>query len=209
MPSATLGGEKRVMDIQYKNPHVFWHDRLLAKTVLPLIPRRVRPNHVTTVRLLFTPVVVWLLYKENYAWGVPAFVLVAFTDAIDGAMARTRDQITKWGIVFDPIADKLLVGGVLIVIVLMRLSFYLGIAIILVESIVALAGLYSHRINRVYMANYLGKWKMVLQVTGLFFLLLSGWLGGAVLHQTATVILAVSLLLAIANIVTFGLRRAI
>jgi len=182
---------------------------VLERSVLRLFPRLVQPNHLTMFRLLMTPVVVWLIYIGNYAWGVPVFLAVAFTDAMDGSMARTRDQITKWGIVFDPIADKLLVGAVLVVLVLQKLSFYLGITIIGVELVVALAGLYSHRKGEVYMANYLGKMKMCLQVFGLLFVLLSAWTGNTVLHSLATITLALSLAFAVANVVAFGLRKAI
>ncbi len=161
------------------------------------------------VRLFLTPIVVWLVWIGNFAWGVPVFILTAFTDTIDGSMARTRDQITKWGIVFDPIADKLLVGSVLVVLVVQKISFYLGITIIVMESVVALAGLYSHRKDKVFMANNLGKAKMCLQVAGLVILLVAVWVNNGILHSLATIILATSVVFAAANIVAFGVRRAI
>lgn len=160
-------------------------------------------------RFILTPLVVWLIWIGNYSWGVPLFVLTAFTDTIDGSMARTRNQITKWGIVFDPIADKFLVGSVLVVLIMQNLSFYLGIVIITIESIVALAGLYSHRKDRVFMANNLGKAKMCLQIAGLFVLLIGAWTGVAILHSFATIILVTSVVFALANIIAFGFRRAI
>ena len=111
----------------------YWHDKILAATVLKLFPRSILPNHVTMIRLFLTPIVVWLVWIGEYAWGVPVFILTAFTDTIDGSMARTRNQITKWGVVFDPIADKLLVGSVLVVLIIQKISFYLGITIIVME----------------------------------------------------------------------------
>ena len=161
------------------------------------------------VRFILTPLAVWLIWIGNYTWGVPVFVLTAFTDTIDGSMARTRNQITKWGIVFDPIADKFLVGSVLVVLIIQNLSFYLGIIIIFMESIVALAGLYSHRKDRVFMANNLGKAKMCLQIVGLLVLLIGVWTGLVLLHSLATIILATSVVFAVANIIAFGFRRAI
>jgi cardiolipin synthase (CMP-forming) len=196
------------MEEQYINKPYF-HDQLLARTILRLFPQRVLPNHITMARLVLTPLVVWLIWIGNYAWGVPVFLLTAFTDTIDGSMARTRNKITKWGIVFDPIADKFLIGSVLVVLIMQNLSFYLGIIIIIVESIVGLAGLYSNRKDRVYMANNLGKAKMCLQVAGLFVLLIGAWTGLGILHSFATIILATSVVFALANIIAFGLRRAI
>jgi Phosphatidylglycerophosphate synthase len=196
------------MEEQYINKPYF-HDRLLAKTVLRLLPPMILPNHITMVRFILTPLAVWLIWIGNYTWGVPVFVLTAFTDTIDGSMARTRNQITKWGIVFDPIADKFLVGSVLVVLIIQNLSFYLGIIIIFMESIVALAGLYSHRKDRVFMANNLGKAKMCLQIVGLLVLLIGVWTGLVLLHSLATIILATSVVFAVANIIAFGFRRAI
>jgi len=196
------------MEEQYTNKPYF-HDRFMAKTVLRLFPVWTLPNHVTMARFVLTPLVVWLIWIGNYAWGVPVFLLTAFTDTIDGSLARTRNQITKWGIVFDPIADKLLVGSVLVVLVMQNLSLYLGVTIIVLEGIVAIAGLYSHRGNTVYMANNLGKAKMCLQVAGLLILLVGAWTGISLLHSLATIVLATSVVFAVANIVAFGLRKAI
>jgi len=196
------------MEEQYINKPYF-HDRLLAKTVLRLFPRAVAPNQVTMARFVLTPLVVWLLWIGNYAWGVPIFILTAFTDTIDGSMARSRNQITKWGIVFDPIADKFLVGSVLVVLIMQNLSFYLGIIIIVMETAAALAGLYSNRKDRVFMANNFGKAKMCLQIAGLLVLLVGVWTGLVILHSLATIILATSVVFALANIIAFGFHRAV
>jgi Phosphatidylglycerophosphate synthase len=196
------------MEEQYTSKPYF-HDRLLSRTVLRLFPQTVSPNQITMARFVLTPLVVWLIWIGNYAWGVPVFVLTAFTDTIDGSMARTRNQITKWGIVFDPIADKLLIGSVLIVLILQNLSLYLGIIIIFMESIAAFAGLYSNRRDRVYMANNMGKAKMCLQFTGILVMLVGVWTGVILLHSLATIILAISVVFALANIIAFGFRHAV
>ena len=204
VPSAML----YIMEDQFTSKPYF-HDWLLARTVLRLFPRSVAPNQITMARFVLTPLVVWLVWIGNYAWGVPLFLLTAFTDTIDGSMARTRNQITKWGIVFDPIADKLLIGSVLIVLILQNLSLYLGIIIIFMESIAALAGLYSNRRERVYMANNLGKAKMCLQVAGILVMLVGTWTCMVLLHSFATIILATSVVFALANIIAFGFRHAV
>jgi CDP-diacylglycerol--glycerol-3-phosphate 3-phosphatidyltransferase len=196
------------MEDHYINKPYF-HDQLLARTVLRLFPRRIAPNHLTMARFILTPLVIWLIWIGAYAWGVPVFLLTAFTDTLDGSMARTRNEITKWGIVFDPIADKFLVGSVLVVLIIQHLSFYLGIVIVAMESIAALIGLYSHRHEHVFMANNFGKAKMCLQVAGLFVLLVSAWTGLSVLHSLATAILITSIVFAVANIIAFGFRRAV
>ncbi len=188
---------------------IYWHDRFLWNNLVRFFPKRIRPNHITVARFVLTPLVVWLIWRGDYALGVPLFVLTSLTDMIDGTMARMRGQITKWGIVFDPIADKLLVSSVLLVVIIRKLSFYLGISIIAIEVVVALAGIYSYRKDTVYMANYLGKTKMCLQVVGLGFLLLGAWLDYDPIHWFAIAVLFASLVFAVANIMALGVRKAI
>jgi phosphatidylglycerophosphate synthase len=197
------------MSFFVSTPKIYWHDRFLWKYFVRFIPKFIRPNDITAARFVLTPVVVWLIWRGNYAVGVPLFALTSFTDTIDGTMARMRNQITRWGIVFDPIADKVLISSILLVLIIRHLSFYLGIAIICIEVIVALAGIYSYRLNTVFMANYIGKSKMCLQVVGLGFLLLGVWFNYDPLHWLAVAILFASLIFAIINIMALGVRKAI
>ena len=110
------------MHLLKESTKIYWHDRLLWKYFIKHIPVQIRPNHITAARFILTPLVVWLVWRGDYAWGVPLFAVTSFTDTIDGTMARMRGQITKWGIVFDPIADKLLVSSVLLVLIVRHLS---------------------------------------------------------------------------------------
>lgn len=75
-------------------------------------------NAVTTARLLLVPLVVAaLLADEAGGWRLVAtglFVLAAATDRLDGWLARRRDEVTDWGKLVDPIADKALMGGALV-----------------------------------------------------------------------------------------------
>lgn len=150
---------------------IYFHDRLLAKTILPLFSAKVKPNHITIFRFLATPVVIWLMLSQNYVWSIPVFLLVALTDALDGAMARTRNQITAWGTLYDPLADKLLIGSVVAVIVIQKVNFYLGLIMIALE-ILLIAGAW-HQKNKgiIRSANAFGKTKMFLQVLGVLVLL--------------------------------------
>jgi CDP-diacylglycerol---glycerol-3-phosphate 3-phosphatidyltransferase len=77
-------------------------------------------NIVTVVRILLVPVFIWLLFLDNSADGIwrwvatALFVLAIATDGVDGHLARGRNLITNLGIILDPIADKLLIGGALV-----------------------------------------------------------------------------------------------
>ncbi len=76
---------------------LWWHDRLVAKTILKIIPPFIKPNYLTTFRFLATPVVAFLMFREDYLVGLIAFLFVVFTDMLDGSLARVRNQVTEWG----------------------------------------------------------------------------------------------------------------
>lgn len=175
-------------------------DRVLMHTVIRCIPKSVRPNHITVARMLMTPFVVILLMHERYSVGVPLFLLAAFTDALDGSLARIRRQITEWGIVFDPIADKLLIGSVLFVIVLQHINFTLGITLLGVEIAMVIGGWWRKSRGTIEPANVWGKMKMVAEVIGILFLLIALWSGIDLLVDISTGTLALALVVAIVSI---------
>ena len=149
------------------------HDRLLARTVLPLIPKKVTPNQVTILRLLLTIPVAWLLVTENFKVGIPLFLFAAFTDALDGSMARIRDQVTEWGEVWDPIVDKFLIGSVGVILLLKYFPAELSILIFGIEAVVLTIVYFWKTKGRILPADIWGKLKMVFQVIGITMFLLS------------------------------------
>ena len=70
------------------------------------------PNAITLARLLSVPVEVYLLMQSAYLAAFVLFVLAGLSDALDGYLAKTRDQRTTIGAMLDPIADKALLVGV-------------------------------------------------------------------------------------------------
>lgn len=152
-------------------PLYFFTDRLLTATVIPLLPRRLTPNYITAFRFLTIPFIFFLLIFDYYFWSGIIFLLAAFSDALDGALARTTNRITDWGKLFDPLADKLLVGSTAAVLVSRFLSLWLAAAIVGAELLLILLAYYhKYYRRRDVQANYLGKTKMVLQSVGLIVL---------------------------------------
>lgn len=75
------------------------------------------PNAITTLRVLLAPVVTVLLFETGpvarlAAFGV--FLVAALSDLVDGALARRREEVTDFGKLVDPLADKLLLVATLI-----------------------------------------------------------------------------------------------
>ena len=70
------------------------------------------PNALTSSRIILVPVFLFFLFSDiNHAKIIAliVFIMAAITDAYDGKIARKHNLITKFGIFFDPLADKLLV----------------------------------------------------------------------------------------------------
>jgi CDP-diacylglycerol--glycerol-3-phosphate 3-phosphatidyltransferase len=146
---------------------LYLHDRLLAATVLRLLPRWVTPNIVTVSRIILVPFVFWMVWNSWYLVGGIFFLFVAATDAIDGSLARTRGPITTWGMTWDPVADKLLVGSVGVILVLRNFPEELAVAVFGLEAMFLVGGYYRKRQGRIVAANIWGKLKMNCQVIGI------------------------------------------
>ncbi len=181
------------------------HDRLLEATVLRLIPRSVLPNHVTILRFLGTPFVVWLVAAHHLTAGIIAFALVASTDAIDGAMARTRKQITEWGTLFDPLADKLLIGALVVVIMFEYVNPLIGLTIIVLEVLTLVGGYIRLRRGIVKPANIWGKVKMILQCVGVLMLLLAVEAKIDLFIPVSFGVFAVAIVFALVSLLTHGI----
>lgn len=188
-----------------KSDIVFPHDKLLAATILKLIPRWVTPNHVTIFRFFATPIVAYMMYYGNYSLGLWAFLFVAFTDAIDGSMARTRDQITEWGKIYDPLADKILIGSMVFIIVLKYVDIWTSIMIVVIEVLIILVAWYRLYCGKTVQANIWGKIKMILQVAGVAILLISVVFGWADLLPFASGTLYLAIAFAIVSLLTYGI----
>ncbi|MFA6131259.1 MAG: CDP-alcohol phosphatidyltransferase family protein [Patescibacteria group bacterium] len=183
---------------------LFPHDRFFYP-LISWIPRWVEPNHITLLRLILTPFVIIFLLYENYDVGVPLFLLTALTDAVDGTLARVRNQVTPWGIFYDPVADKILIGSVVLLIVIRHVNPILALAIIGVEILLIAGGWYRRRKTHLQSANIWGKIKMILEVVGVLFLLIALWSGVDLFVQISSGTLIVAMIFAIVSLLTYSL----
>ncbi len=173
-----------------------YSDTFLAKTLLPFIPRRVTPNQVSWLRILSLPFICYLLWRAEYVAGLILFSVAALTDAIDGAMARTRDQITETGKILDAVADRCLMLLVALFFIPRYFGWKLLVFMALIELLNAFMGYRSRkRIGVNPGANWAGKTKMILQSVAfilLFLMLVTG--ETAFLKPIALFVFGVSLL---------------
>ena len=146
------------------------------------------PNILTYARIAAIPVVVGCIYAQSIMEGplwlrwvaLAVFIAAAVTDYLDGYYARIWDQQSAFGRMLDPIADKLLVGALLIVFAWTRdfsgLDLIPAIAILMRE--IFIAGLREYMGNRAVSVpvTFLAKWKTTAQLVALFFVIVDGLL---------------------------------
>ncbi len=183
----------------------YFHDHILAATVLRLVPRRVQPNHVTIFRMVLTPFVFVLIAMNNFKWGVPLFIFAAFTDAMDGSLARTRSQVTQLGTILDPLADKILIGGTVFLVVFDHINFWLGLVIVLLESIFIIGGYLRYKKGLLRPANLWGKIKMLLEVVGVSAILIALWADVDVLFNVSFATFALAIIFALISLGSHGI----
>lgn len=183
---------------------LFPHDKLI-RPFIALIPRAVSPNHVTILRMVLTPIVLYTLYIQNYRIGVPLFIFTAATDAIDGSLARIRKQITAWGTFYDPIADKILIGSVVILILLQHVNPLIAFGVISVEILMLAGGWYKRRRGVEVTANIWGKIKMLLEFSGVLFLLIALWEGIDLFIDLSEGTLILAIVFAVVALLTYSL----
>ena len=134
------------------------------------------PNVLTLLRILAVPVIVVALLGETPngdALAAGVFALAALTDGLDGYIARRRKQVTTFGKLMDPLADKLLVVAALISLVsLDRLAAWVAMVIIARELAVTGLRAVAAEQGLVIAASWLGKVKTALQISAVFALII-------------------------------------
>ena len=133
------------------------------------------PNQLTLLRMIFLPFIVINLVKHDYKWALALFVLAGLSDGLDGLLARTLHQQTVLGQYLDPIADKLLMSTMFLVLSIERhipwkytiVVFSRDISILIISGVLfMIVGLRDFR------PSIFGKANTAAQIGAIFFALL-------------------------------------
>ncbi len=133
------------------------------------------PNQLTLLRMIFLPFIVINLVKHDFKWALALFVLAGISDGLDGLLARTLHQQTLLGQYLDPIADKLLMSTMFLVLSIERMIpwkytvvvFSRDVSILMISGVLfMIAGLRDFR------PSIFGKANTFAQVAAIFFVLL-------------------------------------
>ncbi|MDA8082832.1 MAG: CDP-diacylglycerol--glycerol-3-phosphate 3-phosphatidyltransferase [Nitrospiraceae bacterium] len=132
------------------------------------------PTALTLSRIVLIPVFVMTVYQRPIL-GALVFGIASITDFLDGYLARRSGQITTFGIIMDPIADKFLVISALVVLVDMeRLSAWVSIVLIVREFLITALRVVALSKDIVIPAEMGGKLKTGAQITGILCMILMG-----------------------------------
>lgn len=134
------------------------------------------PNQLTLLRLVFIPFIVMTVLDAKYRWALGLFVLAGITDALDGLLARKLQQRTQLGEYLDPIADKLLLSTLFLVLSfkgqipwkITGLVFSRDVTIVVTSAV-----LYATGALRDFRPSVFGKANTFAQIAAIFFVLVA------------------------------------
>ena len=146
------------------------------------------PNLLTLSRIFAVPLLVFLLWQPrpfDYAITFALYCIVGLTDYLDGYLARAQGQISKLGQFLDPIADKIMVAAVIVMLmasrkangeppILQDVNIIPALIILLREIIVSGLREFLAELRVSMPVSHLAKWKTTLQLVSLGALILGG-----------------------------------
>jgi len=134
------------------------------------------PNQLTILRMVLTPVFFFLFISDDLLMkqiSLAVFIVAALSDWYDGWLARKFNYITEWGKFMDPLADKILTSSAFIGFVVVGLLPWWMVAIILIRDFtITILRIYADRKSLVFTTSYYAKWKTLLQMVFLYYLLI-------------------------------------
>jgi CDP-diacylglycerol--glycerol-3-phosphate 3-phosphatidyltransferase len=157
------------------------------------------PNRITLVRIFLVPLLLVFLISPQGWYPLVAttiFLVAAFTDWLDGHLARSTNQITRLGQLLDPIADKLLVTAALVSLV-GRQQVPAWMVVIIICRELAVTGLRAMAADQhiIIAADVFGKYKMVCFFIAALLLMLNL----PILDLPGIIILAVGMILSVVS----------
>jgi len=137
---------------------------------------RSAPNLLTLLRLIFIPFVIIAVQQHLYLWALGIFVFAGVTDGLDGLLARLMEQKTTLGQYLDPIADKLLLSTMFLVLSLTHLIRWPVTVLVFSRDIMILVVctlLYATGTMKTFRPSLLGKANTLAQIITVPFALLA------------------------------------
>lgn len=137
------------------------------------------PNKLTIARMVISPIFLAVIMKDGlphrFLWALIIFSIASVTDAIDGKMARKNNQVTNFGKLLDPIADKVLTTAALLAFMKLGLcNIWIVMIVLTREFTIASIRMIAASNGVVIPANIWGKLKTVSQMVFTVLIMLLG-----------------------------------
>jgi cardiolipin synthase len=139
------------------------------------------PNILTLSRIFAMPILVFLLWLPNradYALAFGLYCLMGITDYFDGYLARAQGAVSKLGVFLDPIADKIMVAAVIVMLIFTRDidGWHVIAALVILLREIAVSGLreFLAELRVSVPVSKLAKWKTTFQLVSLGGIILAG-----------------------------------
>jgi len=134
------------------------------------------PNQLTILRIILSPIFLFF-FLSDVVWmkqvSVVIYIVAALSDWYDGWLARKFNYITSWGKFWDPLADKILTSVAFIGFAMVELiPWWMVIIIIGRDVLITLLRVFADMKNYVFTTSYYAKWKTLLQMIFLYYLLI-------------------------------------
>lgn len=169
------------------------------------------PNVLTILRIILIPFFVLLYFTGLPQWNIWAaiiFIVAAVTDWLDGYLARKNNQVSDFGKLWDPVADKLLVLAALLL--LMDWGKVGFIAVLIIEArelIISGIRLVAASKGVVIAADMSGKLKTVLQFVAIILLLLNDWPFAFVPVSVGSILIWTSVVLSVYSCIEYFVKN--
>jgi CDP-diacylglycerol--glycerol-3-phosphate 3-phosphatidyltransferase len=168
------------------------------------------PIGLTITRIVAVPLLILFLISSSRVHALIAaaiFTAAAFTDWLDGVVARRRNQVTTLGTLLDPIADKLLVSAALVSLLTID-KIQPWIVVVIIGRELAVTGLRAVSAGHgvIVPASRLAKWKTVSQYVAVTMLILEKGIVAPGFHAVATGVLWIAVALTVVSAVDYFYR---
>jgi CDP-diacylglycerol--glycerol-3-phosphate 3-phosphatidyltransferase len=131
-------------------------------------------NFLTYSRIILTPIIIYLIYTNNYTVAAIVFAYCSFSDVADGRLARKHNLVTEKGNYLDPLADKILMIGTLTILAYQGIILLWAYCIIIGRDIlITMYRNYLIEKNKPLVTSKYGKWKTVFQHVMVIVILLN------------------------------------
>jgi CDP-diacylglycerol--glycerol-3-phosphate 3-phosphatidyltransferase len=131
-------------------------------------------NFLTYSRIILTPIIIYLIYTNNYTLAAIVFAYCSFSDVADGRLARKHNLVTEKGNYLDPLADKILMIGTLTILAYQGIILLWAYCIIIGRDIlITMYRNYLIEKNKPLVTSKYGKWKTVFQHVMVIVILLN------------------------------------